>query len=310
MYAEKAKEGCLQLLSRHDRSSLILSKYVPPRALNGWLALRALAIDTAKVVDGMKEYPISLARLQFWKTGIQQLGKPNPAANDAAPLLLLNKAINTDHCVIPKRYLLTLLQTRESQLQQKPILKLDDLARIGEGTHSQILYATLDMLQAFEAGTPEFLAENADLDEIVSEIIAHIGQSAGIAAGIRALGFYAQRQNRVILPAEVLRKHNIVDQAVIEGFEKGQMHPQLKDAIFDVATAANDHLLAARSKLALLKENTGSKVPPSLVITAMAAVPVQLYLERLESHDFDVLKQTSEWKLPWRSWRSYRTKSF
>lgn len=310
MYAEKAREGCLQLLSRHDRSSLILSKYVPPRALDGWLALRAFAIDTAKVVDGMKEYPIALARLQFWKTGIQQLGIYNRAPNDAASLLLLHKAVNSDNCAIHKRYLLTLLQTRESQLQQKPIIKLGDLARIGEGTHSQILYATLDMLQAFESGTSEFLAQNADLDEIVSEIIAHIGQAAGIAGGIRALGFYSQRQNRVVLPTEILRKRNIVDQAVIDGFEKGSMHPQLKDAVFDVATAANDHLLTARSKLALLKENTGSKVPPSLLITAMAAVPIQLYLERLEKHDFDVLKQTGEWRLPWRSWRSYRTKSF
>ena len=199
-----------------------------------------------------------------------------------------------------------MVQSRERQVLQPPINTIEDLAYIGEGTTSQILYATLDMLQNRESGTVEFLHEHAELDEKVSEILAHIGQASGIAQSLRALSFYVRKRNRLLLPNDVLSQHNLSSQAAIDVFTKNNDTATdlnaLKDVVFDIATAANDHILTARQKMQHFRDTVG-KTPPSLNLTTMAAIPTVLYLERLQKNDFDLRRNVTEWKLPWRSWR-------
>lgn len=323
-----SREACTALIAAKDRSALVLSKYIPAYASDGWLAMRALNVETAKVVDGAREPTASIARMQYWKAGIQraytQGAQPAPSAPNAmsahegesheAPLALLTHALRSG-VNIPKRYLLTLIQTREYQLNQPPIRNSEDLARVGEGTASQLLYATLDMLQTREQGTAEFLAAHPELDEQVSNILAHIGQAQGIAGALKALPFYALRHNRLVLPLDALSKFKVSEQEVLNvltNSSKKQPAPvNLKDAVFEVATSANDHILAARMLLQQFKDQTGGKTPQSLTLSAMGALPTVLFLERLQKNDFDVLKpQAAEWRLPWRTWRSFRNKTF
>ena len=56
------------------------------------------------------------------------------------------------------------------------------------------------------------------------------------------------------LSAEVNAKHGVRESEV---FEKGGEAKGLKDAVFEVATLANDHLLTARSMF----KDEGGKVP-------------------------------------------------
>lgn len=323
-----SREACTALLAAKDRSALVLSKYIPAYASDGWLAMRALNVETAKVVDGAREPTASLARMQYWKAGIQRAytqgaqAAPStqsaPSAHEGeaheAPLALLTHSLRNG-VNIPKRYLLTLIQTREYQLGQPPVRNSEDLARVGEGTASQLLYATLDMLQSREQGTAEFLAAHPELDEHVSNILAHIGQAQGIAGALNALPFYAMRHNRLLLPLDAMSKYKVSEQEVLNvltnsSSNKKAAPPNLKDAVFEVATSANDHILAARMLIQQFKEQTGGKTPQSLTLSTMGALPTVLFLERLQKNDFDVLKpQAAEWRLPWRTWRSYRTKT-
>lgn len=303
-----SREKVLALLAKRDRSSLVLSKYVPARSLDGWLALRGVNVETAKIADTVEDPKLALTQLEYWREAVTRVQRISQIELRRYPasLALLGKAIGVDKAAIHQRYLITMVQSRERQVLQPPINTIEDLAYIGEGTTSQILYATLDMLQNRESGTVEFLHEHVELDEKVSEILAHIGQASGIAQSLRALSFYVRKRNRLLLPNDVLSQHNLSSQAAIDVFTKNNDTATdlnaLKDVVFDIATAANDHILTARQKMQHFRDTVG-KTPPSLNLTTMAAIPTVLYLERLQKNDFDLRRNVTEWKLPWRSWR-------
>jgi NADH dehydrogenase [ubiquinone] 1 alpha subcomplex assembly factor 6 len=118
-----------------------------------------------------------------------------------------------------------------------------------------------------------------------------------------------------------------------EVFRQGADAPGLKDAIFTVATRANDHLIIAREMLKNLQqgkyaghkfEHEGEEGHQYAEPTSrdssdashilkgfgvlMPAIATQLWLEKLEKHDFDVFRpelRAREWRLPWRSYWAY-----
>jgi NADH dehydrogenase [ubiquinone] 1 alpha subcomplex assembly factor 6 len=84
--------------------------------------------------------------------------------------------------------------------------------------------------------------------------------------------------------------------------------PKFDDVVFETATRANDHIISAQSIMKELKAELGGSLPDTVVLTAMGAIPTQLYLERLEKANFNLLDprlSRSEWRLPWRSYRVY-----
>jgi len=81
----------------------------------------------------------------------------------------------------------------------------------------------------------------------------------------------------------------------------------LSDAVFEFATAANDHLATARDMF----KDTG--VPKKAMPVFLAAIPVQSYLSRLEAANFnafDTSVQRGDWKMPWHIWRGYYKSTF
>jgi NADH dehydrogenase [ubiquinone] 1 alpha subcomplex assembly factor 6 len=111
----------------------------------------------------------------------------------------------------------------------------------------------------------------------------------------------------------------------------------LKDAIFTVATRANDHLITAREMLKNLRQGRdaghdfehegeeGHQYPELRIRDhspkddieqgfgiLMPAVATRLWLEKLESLDFDVFKpelRVRDWRLPWKAYWAYTRRS-
>jgi NADH dehydrogenase [ubiquinone] 1 alpha subcomplex assembly factor 6 len=235
-----------------------------------------------------------------------------------------------------KGWFMKVINAREQYMDNSPYTSMDALETYAENTYSTLMYLTLAALPL----------HSMEADHVAS----HIGKATGIAAVLRGLpliafppppnhhsnnaafggalgGSASGRQGAVVLPLDVMAETGVKEEEV---FRKGADAPGLKDAIFTVATRANDHLITAREMLKNLQQgrdaghefehegeeghqyvepngNTKSDLERGFGVL-MQAVPTRLWLERLEKHDFDVFNpdlRAREWKLPWKAYWAY-----
>lgn len=126
-------------------------------------------------------------------------------------------------------------------------------------------------------------------------------------------------------------------------FRKGAEAPGLRDAVFEVATRASDHLITARQMLKNVyagedvghafeyegeeehqhqyEKGAGEKSKSAqqreeierAFGVFMPAVSTELWLNRLQKYDFDVFREElrrREWRLPWRGYWAFRRGMF
>lgn len=224
-------------------------------------------------------------------------------------------------------------------MDNRPYTSMDALETYAENTYSTLMYLTLAALPL----------HSMEVDHVAS----HIGKATGIVAVLRGLpliafppppnhhsnnaafgsslgGSVGGRQGAVILPLDVMAESGVKEEEVLR---QGAEAPGLKDAVFTVATRANDHLITAREMLKNLlqgkeaghdfehegeeghqyvdsKGNSESDLERGFGVL-MQAVSTRLWLERLEKHDFDIFQpqlRAREWKLPWNAYYGYSRK--
>ena len=88
-----------------------------------------------------------------------------------------------------------------------------------------------------------------------------MGVAQTITTLLRALPYHAS-QRRLVIPAEISAKHGVNQEAVFRsigggGTDAEENGKRLEDAVFELATVANDHVLTARE---MFKED-GGRVP-------------------------------------------------
>lgn len=154
-------------------------------------------------------------------------------------------------------------------------------------------------------------------------LASHIGKAAGVAILLRGTPFHIG-QNRFYIPADVCAKHGVatedvyrlVRSMVMESKNKNTSEPivvdknvqeKLADAVFEVATLANDHIITARTHL---KESVPAEAFPAF----LHAVPTTRYLKQLEECQFNVfdpkLQRRQGFWLPFEVWRAKRKGMF
>lgn len=249
-----------------------------------------------------------------------------------------------------------MINARERTLTNDPYPNIAAIESYAESTYSTLLYLTLSALP-MASMTADHLA-------------SHIGKAAGIAAVLKGLPLVAfpsssaavsdgrnqpaqahgggggggVRQGAVMLPLDVMAQMGVKEENV---FRLGAEAPGLRDAVFAVATRANDHLITVRQMLANLRagrdvghefehldeeghvyDGSGSgfgfgsvggqeqESPLDEVYRAfgvlMPAVATQLWLDKLEKVDFDIFRPEllrSDWRLPWRAYWAFQRKT-
>jgi len=220
-------------------------------------------------------------------------------------------------------------------MDSRPFTSLEALESYAENTYSTLLYLTLASLPLHSMAA--------------DHVASHIGKAMGIVAVLRGLPLIAfpapanhhsnnaafratlggntgGREGAVVLPLDIMAEAGVKEEEVLR---HGAEAPGLKDAVFKVATRANDHLITAREMLKNLQkgqdaghefehlgeeghqysgENRQVDDLEKGFGVLMPAVPTALWLERLEMSDFDVFKpelRTREWKLPWKAYWAY-----
>jgi NADH dehydrogenase [ubiquinone] 1 alpha subcomplex assembly factor 6 len=274
-----------------------------------------------------------MMRMQFWRDAVTKALSGTPPKEPVA--ILLARAAEDLHersggkSRLSKNWFHRIINTREQHLGNPPYPDLAALESYAENTYSTLLYLTLSALPQASITT--------------DHIASHIGKAMGIAAvlrGIPLIAFPQQQplntsngmtgqsgptQGAVLLPLDVMAEANVKEEDV---FRQGASAPGLRDAVFTVATRANDHLITAREMLSKLRSdgtlghdfehqndgaheytpqqmNAGTETQLAEVEQAfgvfMPSITTQSWLDRLQKVDFDLFDPSlrkADWKLP------------
>lgn len=278
-------------------------------------------------------------RMQFWRDSVTKALDFTPPKEPVAVLLSAANAqlaARTEgKSKLSRAWLHRLVNTREQYLHNAPYVDMKALESYAENTYSTLMYLTLSALP--------LASLTAD------HIASHIGKAQGIAAVLRGLPLLAfppppnkhsaqsafgsdSQQGSVMLPLDVMADSGVREAEVLR---KGAEATGLRDAVFTVATMANDHLITAREMLKNLRvgEDVGHEfehqddpehqsarnasiggaqgqmkdVERGFGVF-MPAIATQDWLDRLQGYDFDVFQpklRTSGWRLPMKSYWAF-----
>ncbi|KAI0917341.1 terpene cyclase [Taiwanofungus camphoratus] len=278
---------CSDLVRRRDYESFLISQFYPNDVRSHFMALRALYVELATVQEVVSNPTIGKMRMQFWRDALRGIADGRPPRHPIA--LALYDAL--ENANLPMYHLKRIIEARDAELYTPTHITLDSLTDHAESTASTFLYLLLSLMSLSSSSA-------------LSHAASHLGVSQGISTLLRALPYHAS-QGRMVIPAEITARHGVSQEEV---FRKGGAAKGIEDAVFEFATVANDHLITA---LEMFKEE--GKVPPRARPIFLYGVPTRLYLQRLETVNFDAFHpslQHRDWKLPWRVWRSYYKGTF
>ncbi|KAG2155837.1 isoprenoid synthase domain-containing protein [Suillus bovinus] len=280
-------EYCKDLVRKHDYEGYLTSQLYPKRFQGGYSALRAFYIELATMREAVSQTTLGQARLMFWRDAMKDIYNDKPPRHPIA--LAIHEAIRDNHLSL--YHLNRIIEAREQELHNQTHLTLESMTSHAESTSSTFLYLLLEMLKLPSS--------------TLAHAASHLGVAQSLTTLLRALPFHASK-GVMVIPAEITAKHNVNQQEI---FSKGQSSHGLENAVFELATVANDHLLTARD---MFKES-GGRVPPDAMPVFSAAIPVVYILSTLEVVNFNVFDpslQIRDWRLAWQVWRSYYKRTF
>lgn len=296
---------------------------MPRPAQDAYDALRALNLELVRLPETVSNPTLGQMRVQFWREAVDKTFAGSPPREPIC--LLLAEALrdlearaggSTKKSL--RFWVSRVVKARERHLSNRPFPSLAALEEHAENTYSTLMYATL-------AAVP---MRSMHVDHLAS----HIGKACGIVALLRGIPVLAARSTEasrrdpaLLLPLDAMAEAGVSEESV---FREGPHAPGFRDAVFKVATRANDHLITAREMLKNLQagrhaghefehegedhhvyddghEDAGRDVRRAFGVL-LEAVPAEDYLLELQKRDFDPFAVRPGWKLPWRIWRALR----
>ncbi|KAH6569673.1 hypothetical protein BASA50_002131 [Batrachochytrium salamandrivorans] len=272
-----AEKYCMDLVRSHDYEQFLATLFVSAPARPAAWAIKAFNVETALIRDVVSQANIREMRIQWWRDAIDRTFQGSPPNHPITKTL----AKTLEKTRLSKMWFTKILSARESNMKDTQYNTMTDLEAYAENTVSSLIYLQLEAL-----GISDLNAEHA---------ASHSGKAIGIATALRGTPFNVSKR-RFYLPAEIMSQHSVVTEEI---FRFGP-NEKLADAIFTIATRANDQLLTAR---------TFSKdVPKEATATLLPLVIAHNYLTNLEKANFNVfdpaLQKRSLW-LQFHLWKKF-----
>lgn len=333
---QKARAYCERQLQQSDYDAHLIQRLVPSRVRDTYLALRALNLELVRLPEIVSNQTIGHMRMQFWRESIDKTFAASPPAEPIC--ILLHHALEETRARAQSRsatgsmkfWVQRVIKTREKHMDNRPFASMAALEEYAENTYATLAYAGLAALPM----------QSMHMDHLAS----HVGKACGIVATLRGIPVLAAPQQSVrspsgaaevgrgrdpalLLPLDVMAEAGVREEDV---FRQGPNAEGFQDAVFTVATRANDHLITAREMLKSLKAGEGpghdfehqgevghtyqdgeAESDAARDIRRgfgmlLDAVPAQEYLRNLEQQNFDPFAVRASWKLPWRMWQAMR----
>ncbi|KAK4305184.1 hypothetical protein Pmani_022904 [Petrolisthes manimaculis] len=267
-----SSQYCLDLVRRSDYENFMATLLLPQQARATAIAIRAFNVEVAQIQDLTSEILMAKMRLQFWRETLDDIYKDKAPKQPVA--MALQKAVQAQK--LSKRWLRSLIDSREDHLGKKQFPTLEAVEDYGEKSNSVLYYLVLQGLGV----------ENVHADHAAS----HLGKAEGLVRLVRGVPHHATRKN-VFLPRDVMIKHGVSQENII----RGSQDQKVKDVIFDTASLAHQHLEHARSFI--------QDVPKEARVALLPAAALSDYLTALQSIHFDVFHSSLQLrnnKLPFR----------
>ncbi|GFO05866.1 NADP dehydrogenase (ubiquinone) complex i, assembly factor 6 [Plakobranchus ocellatus] len=223
----KGAEGFTQLVMheiKSDYENYLGTLLLPKDAQRAAFALRAFNVELAQVQDMVSDKRIGLMRMQFWKDAVAKIVQGSPPEAPVATEL----AGACSYYKLSRRWLERIVAARAAQLDNDYFKSMAVMEEYAEHVNSSLYYLLLECLGI----------KNVQADHAAS----HLGKAQGIVTTIRATPFHAAKR-RVYLPMDILANHRVSHEDII----RGSTNQRVKDAVFDVASVAHQHLEKARS---------------------------------------------------------------
>uniref|UniRef100_A0A1I8PJU6 Squalene/phytoene synthase n=1 Tax=Stomoxys calcitrans TaxID=35570 RepID=A0A1I8PJU6_STOCA len=259
-----AVKYCMNLVEKNDHENYLCTLLLDNAHRRHAFALRAFNVEVAKCSSNVSEDHIAKMRLKFWYDSIEKCyGKEKSYVADQPVLRELKSTIDTYQ--LNKVYLKRLVNARD-RAPNEPFITIKDMETYGEQTYSSLLYLLIQL-----TGVKDMNVDHA---------ASHLGKAQGIVTLLRAIP-YTKRSQALNIPQEVLIKNGVSQERVLRATanDKG-----VEDCIFEVATAAHQHLEMAR--------DLTDKVPKLVRKLFLPAVAVERYLERLRLANFSLTHQS------------------
>ncbi|PHH59102.1 hypothetical protein CDD81_3797 [Ophiocordyceps australis] len=329
-HVDSARKYCFAQLYKSDYDAYLIRRLVPRPVQDTYAALRALNLELVRLPEVISNPTIGAMRITFWQDSIDQTFSDKPPREPICLLLhhglraLEARAGSATKASI-KFWISRLIKTRAKYMDNRPFPTMASLEDYAENTYSSIMYATLATLPL----------RSVHMDHMAS----HIGKACGITAILRGIPLLAARAQPIktpsgieapvthephfLLPLEVMAEHGVKEEEV---FRQGPAAHGLQDAVFTVATRANDHLLTAKDMLKRLKEgqdaghqfehegeaqhvygdtNDSAQDLRHGFGVLLEATSAGHYLENLERANFDPFAvRSGGWRLPWKIWQA------
>ncbi|SNX81317.1 uncharacterized protein MEPE_00022 [Melanopsichium pennsylvanicum] len=296
----------IEELAKRDHPSYLTHHFYPKHLQTHFAAIRTFNVEVASLKDTVSNELLGRMRMGWWRDAVQGAYANRPAKH---PVILALRDAFQDPAVLKNAagglmldHFLRIIEVREADLAddfQAPTLTT--LETYAESTSSRLQYLSLNLLGV--------------RSDAVDELFSHLGKVAGLSLAISSIPYHShppphmrnsitKGARKLVLPKEFVHKYNVVEEDV---FRNGPQAKGFKDAVFALATRANDYLITARK---IVKEEFNGRLPQAVVPPLVGIVPARGYLERLEKADFNPydasLQLGKHWKLPWDMWRTSR----
>ncbi|KAJ8129277.1 hypothetical protein O1611_g4354 [Lasiodiplodia mahajangana] len=319
-----------------DYDSFLIRNFIPESRRDAYDAFRALNLELVRLPELVSNPTIGQLRVEFWRDAVNKTFAGRPPKEPI--MILLHRVLSRLADTSPESnrssirfWLLRMINTREKHMDNRPFPSLSTLEDYAENTYSTLMYSMLAALSV----------QSMHMDHLAS----HIGKACGIAAVCRGISVLASpgppvkspdgtsvaasKNPVLLLPLDIMAETGLREEDV---YRQGPEAEGFQDAVFKVATRANDHLITAREMLKNIRagehpgheyEHQGEEQHEYSDLDSgqesfdpllrrgfgvlLEGIPANDYLSRLEAENFNPFTVKSSWKLPWRLWRAHKT---
>lgn len=257
---------CVQQVRNYDYHHYLCLLELPPSMRKASFALRAFNVETSKAMDVASDPKIGLMRLLWWQEAIEKIYANKRIEHPIAQALASVVSEYKINKVWLKRSVQARINDANREITDIPN-DIEELEKYAEDTVSTLLYMTLQA-----GGIMSTTADHA---------ASHVGKASGVLLLLKSLPYHATRNRHFsYIPAKVAAKHGLLVKEGGRSEIRLDSREGLCEAVFEMASVANVHLLKARE--------LAGKVPDEAHKVLLEAVPAQVLLDSLRRVHFDV----------------------
>ncbi len=243
---------CGELVRSSDSDRFLQSMFLPANIREDFWALFAFNYEIAKTREVVSDSTLGLIRLQWWRDEIKKIYEDG-AVIDHEVLKPLSHAIEKHN--LPREHFDKLLYAREFDLENVLPANLEGLMNYADFTTQPLFKLSLIIM-----------GNDPDL-----EIVQPIAINYALAGILRSTGHFT-RQNRFLLPEDLMNKHKLT-----------------RDNFFDEQNRENIKSMAKE-----IVQNRLKLSRPDNIFLKSAQSISELYFKQIKSLDYDILSSAIE----------------